>query len=114
MRFSLLLILLVSLSYLGIGVQPPRLDWGSMLAEAQPCATLTPQGQIAPGVAIFKRQCKWHTHRQPHLQVRRWGRRARDGGGDKWIATRAHLAILNVTIGGRQLLPSLSCWSSPA
>lgn len=53
LRFGLLLVLLGSLSYLGIGVQPPQSDWGSMLAEAQPYATVSPWGLIAPGGAIF-------------------------------------------------------------
>ncbi|PRA00243.1 ABC transporter permease [Arthrobacter sp. MYb224] len=53
LRFGLLLVLLGSLSYLGIGVQPPQSDWGSMLADAQPHATRSPWGLIAPGAAIF-------------------------------------------------------------
>jgi len=53
LRFGLLLVLLGSLSYLGIGVQPPQSDWGSMLAEAQPHAIRAPWGIIAPGAAIF-------------------------------------------------------------
>ncbi|WP_235026425.1 ABC transporter permease [Glutamicibacter sp. JC586] len=53
LRFGLLLVLLGSLSYLGIGVQPPQSDWGSMLAEAQPHAIRSPWGMIAPGAAIF-------------------------------------------------------------
>lgn len=53
LRFGLLLVLLGSLSYLGIGVQPPQSDWGSMLAEAQPHATRSQWGLIAPGAAIF-------------------------------------------------------------
>ncbi|MET0871776.1 MAG: ABC transporter permease [Paeniglutamicibacter terrestris] len=53
LRFGLLLVLLGSLSYLGIGVQPPQSDWGSMLAEAQPHAIRSPWSLIAPGAAIF-------------------------------------------------------------
>ncbi|MGN0127328.1 ABC transporter permease [Glutamicibacter soli] len=53
LRFGLLLVLLGSLSYLGIGVQPPQSDWGSMLAEAQPHALRAPWGLVAPGAAIF-------------------------------------------------------------
>jgi len=53
LRFGLLLVLLGSLSYLGIGVQPPQSDWGSMLSDAQPHAIRSPWGLIAPGAAIF-------------------------------------------------------------
>lgn len=53
LRFGQLLISVGALSYLGLGVQPPQSDWGSMLAAAQPFAERAPLGIIAPGLAIF-------------------------------------------------------------
>lgn len=53
LRFGHLLISVGALSYLGLGVQPPQSDWGSMLAAAQPYAGRAPWGIIAPGLAIF-------------------------------------------------------------
>ena len=53
LRFGQLLISVGALSYLGLGVQPPQSDWGSMLAAAQPYADRAPLGIIAPGLAIF-------------------------------------------------------------
>ncbi len=53
LRFGLLLVGLGALSYLGVGVQPPQSDWGSMLADAQPYAARAPWGILAPGAAIF-------------------------------------------------------------
>lgn len=53
LRFGHLLISVGALSYLGLGVQPPQSDWGSMLAAAQPYAERAPWGIIAPGLAIF-------------------------------------------------------------
>ncbi|UZX03328.1 ABC transporter permease subunit [Arthrobacter sp. CDRTa11] len=53
LRFGQLLISVGALSYLGLGVQPPQSDWGSMLAAAQPFADRAPLGIIAPGLAIF-------------------------------------------------------------
>ena len=41
-----------SLSYLGIGVQPPQASWGRMLREAQSFATLAPWTIVFPGIAI--------------------------------------------------------------
>lgn len=41
-----------SLSYLGIGVQPPQPSWGRMLKEAQSFATIAPWTVIFPGIAI--------------------------------------------------------------
>ncbi|WP_253468145.1 ABC transporter permease [Paenarthrobacter sp. A20] len=53
LRFGQLLISVGALSYLGLGVQPPQSDWGSMLAAAQPYAERAPWGIFAPGLAIF-------------------------------------------------------------
>ena len=41
-----------SLSYLGLGVQPPAPSWGRMLKEAQSFAGRAPWVVIFPGVAI--------------------------------------------------------------
>jgi peptide/nickel transport system permease protein len=42
-----------SLSFLGLGAQPPDPEWGAMLAENRNYLTLAPQTVIVPGVAIF-------------------------------------------------------------
>ncbi|MFP5110977.1 ABC transporter permease [Bacillaceae bacterium C204] len=42
-----------SLSYLGLGVQPPTPSWGSMLNQAQTIMTESPYATIFPGMAIF-------------------------------------------------------------
>ena len=42
-----------SLSYLGLGVQPPQATWGSMLRVAQRYAPEAPWYVLAPGGAIF-------------------------------------------------------------
>lgn len=41
-----------SLSFLGLGTQPPTADWGSMLAEAQNYIILNPLVAMLPGLAI--------------------------------------------------------------
>ena len=53
LRFGQFLITVGALSYLGLGVQPPQSDWGSMLAAAQPFALRSPLTILAPGLAIF-------------------------------------------------------------
>jgi peptide/nickel transport system permease protein len=53
LRFGQMLINVGALSYLGLGVQPPQSDWGSMLAAAQPFAQREPLTILAPGLAIF-------------------------------------------------------------
>jgi len=44
---------LAALSYLGLGVQPPTPDWGTMLAEGQSVLLTAPHLALASGVAIF-------------------------------------------------------------
>ena len=41
-----------ALSYLGLGVQPPSPDWGSMLSEAQSYVSQDPTFAVFPGLAI--------------------------------------------------------------
>lgn len=42
-----------SLSYLGLGVQPPTPSWGSMLNQAQSLMSVAPYATFYPGIAIF-------------------------------------------------------------
>lgn len=53
LRFGHKLITVGALSYLGLGVQPPDSDWGSMLLDAQPYMERVPGLGILPGAAIF-------------------------------------------------------------
>ena len=41
------------LSYIGMGIQPPIPEWGSMLNEAMDCIRLYPHNAIYPGIAII-------------------------------------------------------------
>lgn len=42
-----------SLSFLGLGIQPPQPSWGSMLARAYQNMELAPEQMYAPGLAIL-------------------------------------------------------------
>ena len=42
-----------SMSYLGLGIQPPIPSWGRMLREAQDIIFSTPWAALAPGLMIF-------------------------------------------------------------
>ncbi|MEW6324491.1 MAG: ABC transporter permease [Nitrospirota bacterium] len=42
-----------SLSFLGLGIQPPAPSWGSMLAEGRAFGLLAPHLTLAPGLAIM-------------------------------------------------------------
>jgi len=42
-----------SLSFLGLGAQPPLPEWGAMLAEARTYISIAPHVVIIPGLAIF-------------------------------------------------------------
>lgn len=47
-----LILTITSLSFLGLGVQPPTPDWGTMLNDARPYFTAVPLLVIVPGVTI--------------------------------------------------------------
>lgn len=42
-----------SLSFLGLGAQPPTPEWGAMLSQAKPYITLAPLQMILPGLSIM-------------------------------------------------------------
>ncbi|WP_338700767.1 ABC transporter permease [Streptomyces sp. Q6] len=42
-----------SLSFLGVGIQPPQASWGGMLSQAVNFFQVDPQYMIVPGLAIF-------------------------------------------------------------
>ena len=44
---------LAGLSFLGLGVQPPTSDWGSMLASSRQYINVAPHVAALPGLAIF-------------------------------------------------------------
>ena len=44
---------LAGLSFLGLGVQPPVSDWGSMLSSSRQYINVAPHGAALPGLAIF-------------------------------------------------------------
>jgi peptide/nickel transport system permease protein len=48
-----IIILEASLSYLGLGVQPPLPSWGLMISEGQSYLELNPSLAVIPGVALF-------------------------------------------------------------
>ena len=49
-----------SLSFLGLGVQPPSASWGLMLSEAKQYVLLYPYLAFAPGIAIFMTVLSFH------------------------------------------------------
>lgn len=44
---------LAGLSFLGLGVQPPAAEWGSMINEGRSLLQISPWMSLAPGAAIF-------------------------------------------------------------
>lgn len=47
------ILLVASLSYIGLGVQPPAPEWGAMLNEGRPYFTQAAYLMLVPGLAIF-------------------------------------------------------------
>jgi peptide/nickel transport system permease protein len=52
-QVTLLLLAEASLSFLGLGIQPPHPSWGGMLARAYQNMELAPSQMLAPGLAIL-------------------------------------------------------------
>ena len=50
---GVMLLLLSSLSFLGLGVRPPTAEWGTMLSEGRSYLDHAPQMMFFPGAAIF-------------------------------------------------------------
>lgn len=53
LRMALIIIIAASLSFLGVGIQPPTAEWGIMLSQARNYIRVTPLLSIFPGVAII-------------------------------------------------------------
>jgi len=51
-QFAVAILAEASLSYLGLGAQPPHPSWGRMLNEAQTFMALSPWMAVFPGLAI--------------------------------------------------------------
>lgn len=52
LRVGVTMLVAAGLSFLGLGVQPPTAEWGSMLSQAQLYLRLDPWMAFAPGIAI--------------------------------------------------------------
>ena len=48
-----IILIIASLSYLGLGAQPPAPEWGAMLNDGRPYFQTVPQLMIYPGLAIM-------------------------------------------------------------
>ncbi|WP_186670245.1 nickel transporter permease [Sporosarcina sp. BP05] len=48
-----IILIISSLSYLGLGAQPPAPEWGAMLSDGRPYFQTFPELMIYPGMAIF-------------------------------------------------------------
>lgn len=49
----LVILAVVTLGYLGLGIQPPAPDWGAMISDGQAFITVHPWMSIIPGIAII-------------------------------------------------------------
>jgi ABC-type dipeptide/oligopeptide/nickel transport system permease subunit len=48
-----IMLMIATLSFLGMGVQPPAPEWGQMLVDARPFMQVAPHLVLAPGLAIL-------------------------------------------------------------
>jgi peptide/nickel transport system permease protein len=52
LRFSFVFLTIAALSFLGVGIQPPTADWGSMVAESKTLITFGRPQPLIPAAAI--------------------------------------------------------------
>lgn len=52
LRFAYAIILIASVNFLGLGLQPPTADWGLMVSENRQILALNPYSVLAPAVMI--------------------------------------------------------------
>jgi peptide/nickel transport system permease protein len=52
LRFSFVFLTISALSFLGVGIQPPTADWGSMVAESKTLITFGKMQPLIPAAAI--------------------------------------------------------------
>ena len=53
LRLAYAILAEASLSFLGLGTQPPTPSWGMMVAEGRRFLALAPWATVAPGLAIM-------------------------------------------------------------
>ena len=53
MRMATAILSTASLSYLGLGAQPPAPEWGAMISQGQDYMWTSPHLTIVPGIAIM-------------------------------------------------------------
>ena len=51
-RYGFSVILIASMNFLGVGLQPPSADWGLMIAENQTFITINPWAVLAPAITL--------------------------------------------------------------
>lgn len=51
-RFSVSIVIVASMNYLGLGLAPPASDWGLMTSENQAAISLNPSAVLAPAVML--------------------------------------------------------------
>jgi len=51
-RFGYTIILIASMNFLGLGLEPPAADWGLMVSENRPVLGLNPLSVVAPAVLL--------------------------------------------------------------
>jgi ABC-type dipeptide/oligopeptide/nickel transport system permease subunit len=51
-RFGYSVILIASMNFLGVGLQPPTADWGLMVAENRQLVAINPWAVLAPAILL--------------------------------------------------------------
>ena len=80
LRFAFAVLFLSTLSFLGLGIQPPAADWGGMVKDNKDGIVFGISAALVPGAAIatlaicvnLDRRLAAEARRQPERRPRRW------------------------------------------
>jgi ABC-type dipeptide/oligopeptide/nickel transport system permease subunit len=79
LRFAISIILIASMNYLGLGLQPPTADWALMMSENRVGITLNLWGVVAPAIALALLTVGANLVADAYLRAVTRSVRARDG-----------------------------------
>jgi peptide/nickel transport system permease protein len=84
-RFAISIILVASMNYLGLGLQPPASDWALMMSENRDIIVLNLWGVVAPAIALALLTVGVNLVADAYLHA---VRRTVAGGGSQWWRMR--------------------------
>jgi peptide/nickel transport system permease protein len=90
-RFGYSIILIASMNYLGLGLEPPAADWGLMMSENQQFISLNLWAVIAPAIMLALLTVGVNLMADAYVRVLGRSAAPTAGGSSRWRRNRASL-----------------------